>query len=113
MKSFDSMVDGITISFKCPYCGSNVQHEMGYLPSPDWGADTAAESENSDDEDICCDKCGHEYCVDIFMNIYEGNIIVTDLKNNKEIEAVHVEEYYMEEDDYSEADAIDDDEHEK
>lgn len=113
MKSFDSTVDAITISFECPYCGNDVQHEMGYLPIPDWGADTAAESENSDDEDICCDNCGHEYCVDVFMNIYEGNIIVTDIKTNKEIEEVCIEEYFVEEDDSSEDEVIDDDEHEK
>lgn len=100
MESFNSMVDGITISFKCPYCGNEVQYEIGYLPSPDWGADTAADSENSDDENICCDQCGHNYCVDIFMNIYEGNVVVTDLENYKEIEPVNVEEQYMEDEDY-------------
>lgn len=98
MVSFNSIVSGITISFECPNCGHEVKCEIYSLPSPNWGAESAVDSETSDDEYINCDNCGHEYCADLFMNFYEGNVIVTDLKNNKEVESVSVVEHYEEED---------------
>lgn len=98
MTSFNSMVDAITISFECPHCKNQIEYDVEQLPSPDWGADTAAESENSDDEYFSCGHCGHEYCVDLFMNIYEGNVVVTDNEDNKEIGPVVVDEHYLDED---------------
>ena len=106
MTSFNPMVDAITISFECPHCKNQIEYDVEQLPSPDWGADTAAESENSDDEYFSCGHCGHEYCVDLFMNIYEGNLVVTDNEDNKEVGPVIVEEYYLD-DDYEADEDID------
>jgi hypothetical protein len=99
------MADAITIVFDCPHCKNHIEYDVEQLPSPDWGAETAADSENSDDVDIYCDSCGHEYCLDIFMNIYEGNVVVTDNKNNQEVEPVSVDVHYYE--DYEDDEDVD------
>lgn len=102
MTDFDCLADSLTIEFKCTHCCAEITHEIESLPSPDWGADTSSGSENSDDDYCACENCGHEYCIDIYVNICEGNIVVTDAESNEEVEDVKVEESYLEENDYLE-----------
>lgn len=101
MKDYNCFADSLTIKFECPHCGNEVVYDIDYLPSPDWGADRASDSENSDDDYFACESCGQEFCIDIYVNIYEGNIVVTNADSNEEIEPIEIEEHYLDEDEFA------------
>ncbi|MBQ7632440.1 MAG: hypothetical protein IJS82_06785 [Paludibacteraceae bacterium] len=103
MVSFDSLADSLKFSFICPHCHQKTSFYLMHLPSPDWSGDTAASTENYDDVDFCCDHCGHDYSADIFVNMYEGNLVVTDSDTQKEIENVEIKEKYVDEGEYEAA----------
>ncbi len=98
MNSFNQFADSLDIRFTCPYCDSEVNHHIDDLPAPDWSGDTAESSQNFDDDEFCCDHCGHPYIADIFVTIMSGDIVVTDSETNKEVEDISVDEYYLDED---------------
>lgn len=94
MTDFDQFADGATITFMCPHCHQDTSYYLNDIPSPDWTGDTAASTENYDDDNFCCEHCGRVFSIDIFVNMYEGNVVITDLETNKEIEDVCVKEEY-------------------
>lgn len=102
MTSFSSFADSLNIRFTCPHCHQETSYSLVNLPSPDWSGDTAASSENYDDEDFLCEHCGHPYNADIFVNMYEGNLVVSDAEQYKEINGVQIEEHFIEDEDQSE-----------
>lgn len=99
MKSFDQFADSLEIRFTCPHCDNETTYLLENLPSPDWSGDTAASSENYDDEEFSCEHCDHPYTADIFVNIYEGKIVITDNETGKEIDDIETEEFYLDEED--------------
>lgn len=96
MTSFQILVNSIIVRFTCPQCGEKVKQELYNIPIPNGGADTASDSENSDDEDLLCDNCGHEFRAEIYANMYEGNVEIIDAESNDVIENVEVEVNYEE-----------------
>ena len=101
MTSFSSFADSLNIRFTCPHCHQETSYSLENLPSPDWSGDTAASSENYDDEDFYCEHCGHPYNADIFVNMYEGNLVISDAEQYKEINGVQIEEHFIEDEDQS------------
>lgn len=102
MESFNQFADSLDITFTCPHCHKEITHHIDDLPSPDWSGDTAASSENYDDDVFSCESCGNPFSVDIFVNIMDGEVVVTDMKTNKEVEIVRTDEYYLEEQEFEE-----------
>ena len=100
MESFNQFADSLDISFTCPHCKNEISYSIESLPSPDWSGDTAASSENYDDDEFFCEHCGRGYIVDIYVNIVEGNIIVRDSETYEEIDSVHIDEHLMDEDEF-------------
>ena len=78
MKSFNVNTNELTVSFPCPFCGETIVADVSdAIPEPDWGAETASGSESSDSMEIECEECGAQFTIEIFKNIYEGNIRIT------------------------------------
>ncbi len=102
MTEFYQFADCIKIKFECPHCHQETSYLLEEIPSPDWTGDTAASTENYDDDNFCCEHCGREFSIDIFVNMYDGEIVVTDVQTNKEIDNVQVDEYYVEENEFEE-----------
>lgn len=96
MTTFEALADSIKVSFVCPQCGKTVEYEIEDLPIPDYGAETAADSESYDSEDFQCQNCGHEFRADKFVSFYEGNVEIDDLQTGEEIDEVKVEEHFDE-----------------
>lgn len=106
MKKFSKSASVINVSFTCPICGADVELEIEDLPVPDMSADNVPDSENSDDYDVACDTCAQDFRVEVYVNMYEGNVAVYD-SNNDEIYDVDVE-VLAEEDGFSEMSYDDD-----
>lgn len=98
MESFNPFADSLDISFTCPHCHEKTSYRVNDVPSPDWSGDTAASSENYDDDDFCCEHCNHPYSIDVFVNIYDGEIVIRDSETNEEVKDLKVEEYFLYED---------------
>ena len=97
MTSFHPLSDSLEVHFTCPHCKNEALLMVYGLPSPDWSGDTASSSENYDDVDFYCDHCGHSYTMDIFVNIIDGEIVITDNDTHEEIADVNIKEHYREE----------------
>ena len=102
MESFNPFADSLDVHFTCPHCGEETSYQVCEMPSPDWSGDTAASSENYDDDDFSCEHCEHPYSIDIFVNIYDGEIVIRDIETNQEIENVTIDEHYIDENDSEE-----------
>lgn len=90
MEAFPILIDYLKVEFECPHCHEKVIHEFTTIPSPDWSGDTASDSENVDDEDFQCLSCKTDFCADIFVNIYEGNVEVTDVKSKSVVKDIRL-----------------------
>ena len=99
MENFNQFADSLDITFACPHCHEVTSYHLADVPAPNWSGDTAASSENCDDDDFCCEHCEHPYTIDIYVNIMDGVVVVTDAETHEEIEDVHVEEHYIDEED--------------
>lgn len=97
MKNFNVNTDQLIVKFTCPICGDTIEKDVTEsIPVPDWSAEHATDSENSDSTDVVCESCGKEFTIEIFKNIYEGNVQVSyyDTYNIwHEIDDVELEEY--------------------
>ena len=98
MEHFNQFADSLDIAFICPHCHKETLYFLEDVPAPNWDGESSASSENYDDDDFCCENCGHPYTIDVFVNITDGVVVVTDSETNEEVEGIKVEEYYMDED---------------
>lgn len=95
MAIFNTNAETISLRFICPYCG---QEETTYsfdVPVPNSEADNVEESENSSEETYTCTVCERTFTIDIYNNMYEGNVFITDEDGN-EIEITEVTETFSE-----------------
>jgi len=74
MKNFSVMAESIIIKFDCNQCGCEIEETLDELPVADMSADNVAESENSDQVEVICPECDREYTIDLYRNMYEGNV---------------------------------------
>lgn len=72
-----------------------VEHEVIELPCPNYMGDTAENSENSTEEYVEDDNI--RYKIELYANIYEGNVAIYNDDTNEEIEDFEIEELYDEE----------------
>lgn len=100
MTSFNQFADSIDIKFQCPHCGKAISYHIDDIPSPDWSGETAESSSNYDEIDFQCPYCEHDYSAELFVNIYEGDVMIVDYDERKEVEAIEVGENYIDEEEY-------------
>ena len=90
MKSFNINAKKVIVRFECPVCKVMIEEDVTDLISrPDFGAETAVESEKSDSKPIICPVCGAEFSVEVHVNFNEGNVLVCDAEGN-EIEDIEL-----------------------
>lgn len=95
MTHFNQFADALDISFECPHCYKRITYHTDEVISPDWSGDTVASSTNYDDDYICCEHCGCNFAIDVYVNIRDGVIVVADEDTKQEIENVTVQEIFM------------------
>lgn len=101
MASFDYNLisEYLTVSYKCPECGEITTSDAMYVPKPNYYAEKARDSENSEDYEATCENCGSATPVYLYTR-YDGGY--GDMPDVKEI--VDIEEEMSEEElDYYEA----------
>lgn len=79
MKNFNVNTDELDIQFACPQCGEQVSIHIPAedMPSPNYFEDTAERSENSEELDVECEVCGLSFTIEVYKNMYEGNVQIT------------------------------------
>ena len=80
----------ISISFECVECHSEIKYAIESLPSPNWEGDSVETSKNQDNYEFKCPNCKHDYEVDVFANIYYGELQVRSINDWKEINNIEV-----------------------
>ena len=95
-------VGAIDIKFDCINCGQRVKTEGEIdVPFPDFSADTAQDSQSSNDGFAICANCNEEYEIDVINGYGGGWITINKIGNDSELEIIE----YPEPPDY-ELDAI-------
>ena len=108
MKNFNVNTDQLIIKFTCPICGETVEADVSEsIPMPDWGAEHASDSENVDSMEIECPECGMQFTIEVFKNIYEGNVRIAYYDEDGQEQEIDDEDIELEESespDYEESD---------
>jgi hypothetical protein len=63
--------ESIILKFDCDACGEPIESEEISVPSPNYGADRASDSQVEEEGYAVCDKCNKEFEIDIFVT-YAG-----------------------------------------
>lgn len=85
------LFDVATIGFKfdCPDCGNKVMTDWEVdVPYPDYSADSASDSENSEFTGAQCAKCEKEFDIQIINGHSGGWINIDGLDDNADVEAM-------------------------
>ena len=79
MKNFNVNTKELEIQFTCPICEKPVSQNISAedMPSPNYYEDTAERSENCEEFEEVCGACGMSFMIEVYKNIYEGNVQVT------------------------------------
>ena len=80
MKNFNVNTQKLTIVVTCPNCRKSWEETIYEIPEPNMSADNVADSENSTEVEIECPECGKTLTVELYNNIYEGNVEINDVE---------------------------------
>lgn len=74
MKSFDyyPLAETVTLHFVCPECGEEIDTDALGVPSANYMAEKAGESENSEEYEIYCSHCDWSSMVSLYTRIDGG-----------------------------------------
>lgn len=86
MAIFSTLDNQVKFQFTCIKCGEIIIDEFRDIPEADKSARNAHSGEHSDGQPARCPKCGCEYNVEIYRNIYESNVFIK--YNDKEVDAI-------------------------
>lgn len=87
----------LKVHFECDECSSQVESEEIDVPSPNYMADTARDSQTDNEGYAICDSCGKEFNIDIYVTYAGGDGHVNDLPDDRDVYVEEIEEPYYEE----------------
>lgn len=73
-ESYNPIAKSITVSYKCPECGKITTSDAFDVPMPNYMAEKASESENSEDYEAICTYCDAATPVYLYTR-YDGGYI--------------------------------------
>jgi hypothetical protein len=84
----------IIARFNCDNCSNPVESEEISVPSPNYSADTASESQTDNEGSAICSKCGKEFTIDIYVSYAGGDGNIEELPDDHDIEIEEIDELY-------------------
>lgn len=89
--------ESLSLTFACVKCGHNVTSEEISIPSPNYSADTANDSQVEEEGYAICEECGQQYDISIFSTYAGGDGNITELPDNHSVQVHETPEPYYEE----------------
>ena len=86
----------ITVNFECDQCGTQVESEEIDIPSPNYMADTASDSQTDNEGYAICENCEKQFDIDVYVTYAGGDGHVNDLPEASDVTVVENEEPYYE-----------------
>lgn len=86
----------ITVNFECDQCGTHVESEEIDIPSPNYMADTASDSQTDNEGYAICENCEKQFDIDVYVTYAGGDGHVNDLPEASDVTVVENEEPYYE-----------------
>ena len=99
MKYFDFNPFGtksIIVKFNCDNCSHSVESEEIYVPSPNYMADTARDSQTDNEGYAICENCEKQFDIDIYVTYAGGDGHIKDLPDNHQVTVDEIDEPYYE-----------------
>lgn len=87
----------IIVRFECDKCSHEVESEEISVPSPDYSADTAGDSQTNNEGYAVCKNCGKEFKIDIYVTYAGGDGNIDDLPDDYSVDVEEIDEPYYEE----------------
>lgn len=75
----------IILKFNCISCGSPIESDEIYFPSPNYGAETSSDSQIEDEGYAICEDCEKEYVVDIYVTYSGASGAIDDLPDDHSV----------------------------
>lgn len=90
----------VEIIFKCDNCNNEVKSEEIYVPSPNYDAETASDSQNDNDGYAVCQNCEKEFEITIYVTYGGGTIEISDIEDEDVVDIIehheNIDNYYEE-----------------
>lgn len=87
----------IIVRFECDKCSHEVESEEISVPSPDYLADTARDSQTDNEGYAVCENCGKEFQIDIYVTYADGGGNIYELPDDYNVDVEEIDEPYYEE----------------
>lgn len=91
--SYNPIAESISVIYKCPACGEITTSDAFNVPQPNFGAEKARDSENSEDYEAICEHCESSTPVYLYTR-YDGGFI--DMPDVEDI--IDIQEEFPEDD---------------
>lgn len=78
--------ESITLKFDCDECGEPVVSEDIYVPSPNYGAERASDSQVEEEGYAICGGCNKEFQIDIFVTYAGASGNINNLPDDYHVE---------------------------
>lgn len=89
--SYNPIAESISVTYRCPECGEITSSDSFDVPMPNFEAENARDSENSEDYEAICEHCEAGTPAYLYTR-YDGGFI--DMPEVEEI--IKIEEYFPE-----------------
>lgn len=99
MKYFDFNPFGtqaIIAKFECDQCGHQVESEEVGVPSPNYMADNASDSQTENEGHAICENCEKQYDIDIYVTYGGASGHISELPDGNHVEIEEIDEPYYE-----------------
>jgi len=87
----------LVLKFECDECKHGITSEEIEIPQPNYGADTAHDSQEDNRDCAICDNCEKEFDISVHSTYAGGNGYIRNLPKEWEIDVIEYPEHYYEE----------------
>lgn len=89
--------DSIIVRFECDECSHPVESDEISVPSPDYSAESAGDSQSENEGSAVCENCQKEFEINIYVTYAGGDGNIDELPDDWSIYAEEIGEQYDEE----------------
>lgn len=89
--------ESLTVTFRCDKCGTEVISDEIVIPSPNYAAESATDSQTQEEGYAICDNCHKQFDVDIFSTYAGGDGSISELNEDHVVEVTEYAQPYYEE----------------
>lgn len=89
---YNPIAISLRVTYKCPECGKLTTSDYVGVPQPNYTAEKARDSENSEDYVAICEHCAHETPLYLYTRYDGGTVDMPEVEEITRVEEIFAED---------------------